>query len=262
MGIEIKTIETKRATMKYFSFGKGDKNLVLVPGVGIRTITLAPELVAGYYAPFSEDYTVYVFDIREELPDVYSIDGMAEDLYAALKELNIDKAFFNGCSMGGMILQRLEVLHPDIVAKAVLSSTTYHISERSQKVIENWLDLTAKGELKQLGEVSSKEVYTEEYYNKFYDALIDYHVGASDLDCKRFATQLSAILNFKDNDLAQISPKTLVIAAKGDKTFDYNESIKMAEQIGCEIYVYDGFSHAVYDEAPDFLERIKAFYEK
>ena len=35
----------------------------------------------------------------------------------------------------------------------------------------------------------------------------------------------------------------------------------MAEKIGCEVLVYEGFSHAVYDEAPDYLEQVKAFFE-
>ncbi|MBR6311681.1 MAG: hypothetical protein IKR51_01740 [Oscillospiraceae bacterium] len=35
----------------------------------------------------------------------------------------------------------------------------------------------------------------------------------------------------------------------------------VAEGIGCGIYMYEGYSHAVYDEAPDFRGRLKAFFD-
>ena len=272
MSIPVKTIKTNRATMKYFSFGEGEKNLVLVPGVGIRDTSLAADLVADYYSPFTADYTVYVFDTREDMPSEYTIEEMTEDLYEAMRELGIKKAYFNGCSMGGMILSTMLVKHPEVINKAVLSSTTHHIHGLSEKVIGNWYDLTKARDLKQLAEVSSQEVYTEEYYNTYYDALMEYHLNATEKDCQKFEAQLQAILNFynkefetiKDdpkNDLI-ISRDVLAIAAKGDKGIEYTDSLKMAELTGCKCYIYEGMSHAVYDEAPDFLYRIKAFFEE
>ena len=262
MGMEIKSIKTKRCVMKYFTFGEGNKNLILIPGVGIRSITMSSDMVAAYYAPFHKEYKVYVFDIREDLPHVYTIDEMMEDLYQAITDLGIKKAYFNGCSMGGMILQRMEVKHPDIVLKAVLSSTVCEISNRSKKVIENWRDLTVEGKLKELAEVSCKQVYTSDYYEKYYDALIDYHINASKEETKKFIIQLDAILKFNNRDVINTKPKTLVVTAKGDQTFSYTEQEDMAKKIGGKLLTYEGYSHAVYDEALDYLEKIKNFFEE
>ena len=33
----------------------------------------------------------------------------------------------------------------------------------------------------------------------------------------------------------------------------------LAEALGCGLYVYEGYGHAVYDEAPDYLARVGFF---
>ena len=50
-----------------------------------------------------------------------------------------------------------------------------------------------------------------------------------------------------------------VLGAKGDKIFKEKEFLDMAEKNGCKVYIYEGYSHAVYDEAPDFLDRVYEF---
>ncbi len=259
--------------MKYFSFGKGSKNLVLLPGVGLRSITLAPELVVDYYSPFAEDYTIYVLDTREAMPADYTIEEMAEDAYELLQKIGVKKACFNGCSMGGMILTTLITKHPEIIEKAVLSSTTHHVEGKAKDVIGSWCELTKAGDLKQLAEQSCQEVYTKEYYDKYYDALMDYHLGANEEECDKFIAQLEAILKFYNKDFENIKEawaqagkepldmgqKVMAIGAKGDACLPYTNSLDMAQYTGCGCYIYEGSSHAVYDEAPDFLDRIKHF---
>jgi kanamycin kinase/aminoglycoside 3'-phosphotransferase-3 len=247
--------------MKYFVFGKGEKDFILVPGVGIRNNTLNADAIAEYYKPFHDEYKIYVFDIREELPNYYSIDEMMEDLYEAITSLGVKKAYFNGCSMGGMIVQRMEIKHPEVVIKAVLSSTVCKMSSQAQENVTVWRDLTASGDLKKLAECSCQQVYSKEYYDKYYDLLVDYHVGADKEDARRFIVQLNAILDFDNKEVAETKPDTLVITAKGDQTFSYTEAVEIAEKIGCEALVYEGYSHAVYDEAPDYLEKVKKFFE-
>lgn len=38
-------------------------------------------------------------------------------------------------------------------------------------------------------------------------------------------------------------------------------SIELADELKCELYMYDG-GHAVYDEAPDYKDRIQDFFNK
>ena len=193
---------------------------------------------------------------------MYSIDDMMEDLYEAISALGVKKAFFHGCSMGGMIVQRMEIKHPDAVIKGVLSSTVCTLSNQAKEIITLWKNMTESGDLKKLAEVSCKQVYTKEFYEKFYDYLMDYHMNADKEDARRFVIQLNAILEYDNKEVSETKTETLVITAKGDQTFSYTESVEMAEKIGCKALVYEGYSHAVYDEAPDYLEKVKGFFEK
>jgi pimeloyl-ACP methyl ester carboxylesterase len=90
--------------------------LVLVNGLGSQCINFADEwceLFAG------EGYRVIRFDNRDvglssKLEGVeYSVKDMAEDVLAVLDAEGIDRAHVMGLSMGGMIVQRLAIDHPD-----------------------------------------------------------------------------------------------------------------------------------------------------
>jgi pimeloyl-ACP methyl ester carboxylesterase len=57
-----------------------------------------------------------------------SLEGMAEDVAAALKELRIESADVFGYSTGAAVTLRLAISHPDLVRKLVLASVTYTLS--------------------------------------------------------------------------------------------------------------------------------------
>ena len=54
-----------------------------------------------------------------------SLEGMAEDVAAALKELGVESADVFGYSTGAAVALRLAISHPDVVRKLVLASVTY-----------------------------------------------------------------------------------------------------------------------------------------
>jgi pimeloyl-ACP methyl ester carboxylesterase len=54
-----------------------------------------------------------------------SLEGMAEDVAAALKELRIESADVFGYSTGAAVALRLAISHPDLARKVVLASVTY-----------------------------------------------------------------------------------------------------------------------------------------
>jgi pimeloyl-ACP methyl ester carboxylesterase len=57
-----------------------------------------------------------------------SLEGLAEDVAAALKELRIESADVFGYSTGAAVTLRLAISHPDLVRKLVLASVTYTLS--------------------------------------------------------------------------------------------------------------------------------------
>jgi pimeloyl-ACP methyl ester carboxylesterase len=51
-----------------------------------------------------------------------------------------------------------------------------------------------------------------------------------------------------------------VIGGKEDKIVTGKASEEIADRIpGCSLYMYDGLGHGLYEEAPDFLRRVKDF---
>jgi pimeloyl-ACP methyl ester carboxylesterase len=55
----------------------------------------------------------------------YSLSDMADDAVAVLDEVNVSRAHVMGCSLGGMIVQRLAIDHPDrlLSVTSVMSRT-------------------------------------------------------------------------------------------------------------------------------------------
>lgn len=56
-------------------------------------------------------------------PGPYSLDELAEDVYALLAALDVERTHFVGLSMGGIIGQTLALAHPEILRSLVLSDT-------------------------------------------------------------------------------------------------------------------------------------------
>ena len=61
----------------------------------------------------------------------------------------------------------------------------------------------------------------------------------------------------------QIQIPTLILGSIKDQVIAPKEMIFLHEQLpDSEIYLYEDYSHAVYDEAADFKERIMTFFAK
>jgi pimeloyl-ACP methyl ester carboxylesterase len=113
----------------YETFGEaGDPALVLVNGLGSQCINMATEWCERYVA---EGYRVIRLDNRDvgrssKLEGVeYSLSDMADDVVAVLDAEGIERAHVLGVSMGGMIVQRLAIDHPDrlLTMTSVMSRT-------------------------------------------------------------------------------------------------------------------------------------------
>jgi pimeloyl-ACP methyl ester carboxylesterase len=108
----------------YESFGDPhDPTLLLINGLGSQCINYAVEWCEMFA---QEGFRVIRFDNRDvglstKLDHVdYSLVDMAGDAVAVLDDLGVDQAHVMGCSMGGMIVQRLAIDH----ANRMLSMTS------------------------------------------------------------------------------------------------------------------------------------------
>ncbi len=113
----------------YEVFGDpGDPTLLLINGLGSQCLNYQVEWCQLFC---DEGFHVVRFDNRDvglstklEGTD-YALTDMADDAVAVLDALGVTKAHVMGCSMGGMIVQRLSIDHPDRVLSltSVMSRT-------------------------------------------------------------------------------------------------------------------------------------------
>jgi pimeloyl-ACP methyl ester carboxylesterase len=101
----------------YETFGSpSDPTLLLVNGLGSQCTNFAEEWCGKFAA---QGYQVVRFDNRDvglstKLDGVeYALTDMAADALAVLDDLGVGKAHVMGLSLGGMIVQRLAIDHPD-----------------------------------------------------------------------------------------------------------------------------------------------------
>jgi pimeloyl-ACP methyl ester carboxylesterase len=112
----------------YETFGDaGDATLVLVNGLGSQCINYPAEWCELFVA---EGYRTVRMDNRDvglssKVEAGYALADMAEDVVAVLDAEGIDRAHVMGLSMGGMIVQRLAIDHPDrlVTMTSVMSRT-------------------------------------------------------------------------------------------------------------------------------------------
>ena len=115
--VQMGTVRTDTFSMDYFRFGKGDRILVILPGLSVQSVMGFAQSVADEYRIFGDQYTVYVFDRRKELPDSYSIQEMAHDTAEAIRMLGLSRINLFGASQGGMISMVMAIEEPDLIKK-------------------------------------------------------------------------------------------------------------------------------------------------
>src|SRR3712207_4478595 len=113
--------------MYYEDHGTGQP-LVLLHGtfsaIGTSFGNVLPEL--------AKNRRVIVFEMQAhgrtaDIDRPLSMEQMADDTVAALRQLGIENADFFGFSMGGGIALQVAIRHPEMVRKLVLTSVTYKL---------------------------------------------------------------------------------------------------------------------------------------
>lgn len=256
----ILTVKANGNEIDYFSFGSGKRNMVIIPGLALKSVMLSREAIIGAYAMFCEEYTVYVFDRARNIAEGYTIDDMADDTALAMKEIGVDNAYIFGASQGGMIALRIAIKYPELVSKMVLGSSTSRMNDVLYENIKRWVSLAQQRDVVALNHSIFTSLYSKEMLDSLGDALLDLEKDGTDDEMARFVLQASACFGFDTYDeLDKIKCDTLVIGAKGDKVLTGNASVEMADRLDCQLYMYDG-GHAIYDEAPDYKNRIFDFF--
>ena len=261
MNVQELTLTVNGAPMDYIRFGSGAKAFVILAGMSLGGIRGLGEAIADGYRIFAEDYTVYAFDRRRELPENFTAQGMAEDVAGALEQLGVAEADFMGFSLGGMVAQCLAMDHPELVRAAVLCSTACEPNPTSQENFTLWIDAARTGDPAAVNLAFYRRIWTDQALRQYARLLPSLVNSGKPEQCPGFITLSRACLTFdRASELGKIRCPVLVVGTKEDRVFSGEASVSLAEKLGCELALYEGFGHAVCDEAPDFKERILRFF--
>jgi len=250
-------------TMDYIRFGSGSRIMILVPGVGdgLKTVRGMALPFAFLYRTLAADFTGYMFSRRNLLAPGTGTRKMAADLDQAMEMLGIRSASVVGISQGGMIAQWLAIDHPDKVERLVLAVTLGRPNPKVSRVIASWMRMAERGEYKRIMLDSARRSYTPSRLKKIrWMYSLPGNVGKPK-SFGRFLIQAQSCLTHDAwNDLDKITCPTLVIGGTEDGIVTGHASEELADKIpGSTLYMYQGLSHGLYEEAKDFLPRVMAF---
>ena len=263
--MKIETVNAGRFHMDFFRFGHGKEALVILPGLSVQSVMLSADAIEKAYRPLANDFTVFVFDRRRELPlGDYSIDDMANDTAETMVAAGIGQASIFGASQGAMMAMKIAARCPQLVKKLVLASAAERITDANRAIFENWIALAKAKDAKKLYLCFGEMIYPQSVFENLRALLIDAAKSVSEDDLCRFVILTGATKGFDaTRELERIPCPTLVVGDTDDRVFGEGAAraifYRLKNTPSAELYLYNGYGHALYDTAPDFKERMLRF---
>lgn len=253
------------AGAEYIRFGRGKRNLILLPGLGdgLRTMKGTALPMALYYRCLAGDYTVYMFSRKSKLQPGHTTRDMARDLKDAMEELEIRTASVVGVSMGGMIAQHLAADYPERVEKLVLVVTAARENPILLESLEEWTGCARRDDHRALMDSNLRRIYSDSYYrkNKWMIPIIGKLTKPKSYE--RFLILAEACRSHDAYErLSSITAPTLVIGGELDRSLGAEASREIGELIpGAQLKMYPQWGHSLYEEAKDFLPAVREFLD-
>ena len=257
-------VYTDGFSMTYLRFGHGKTPLVILPGLSVQSmIPLAPVLVRQYKI-FTEDFTVYVFDRRLEVPLNYPIREMAFDTVKVLQQLKLKDISLFGTSQGGMIAMVIAQEYPELVKRLVLCSTAMRIDEERFSVIADWIAFAQKKDREGLYLSIFGKVFPPYYFEQNKSVFFQMAKTVTEEELEHFIVLAEGIRNFTAEDkISCINCPVLLVGDEKDDVFGMQPTTELAKALcfnpHLETELYDGYGHALYDTAPNFKNRMYRF---
>ena len=252
------------AETNWISFGKGTRDLVMIPGLvlGLKGLRGSGASLALSYRLFAKDRRVWFFDHPDPLPEHVTVKELADDLAAAMRAVGVERAEVLGVSQGGMIAQYLALDHPEAVSALVLAVTLCRNNPVAEDCIRRWSERARAGEMGALMRGVMESMYSEAYIRRYRFLFPLLGASVRSADPQRFLTLAEACLSCDTaGRLGGIRCPTLVVGGERDRVVTAAASRELAAGIGCALHMYPDYGHAAYDEAKDFNRLVYHFFK-
>lgn len=262
-GVKGMTLEMDGTGMDCVRFGRGDKTLVMIPGLSLRDVRGAELLLAYMYRCFAKEYTVYILDKKSVIPDGYTIRDLANDAARGMEQLGLSNADVFGVSQGGMIGQYLAIDHPHLVHKLVLSVTASRRNPVMEEAVGGWVRMAERGSFETLVMDIFERMYSEDYLKRHQLLFPVLTRLGKPKNPGRFIALAKACLTCDSYpELHKIACPVFVIGGRQDHVLTGEASEELAAALQCELHMYEELGHSAYEEAPDHNERIARFLKQ
>ena len=254
---EIKSILNDDNRIDYGIIHGGDKAFVMLPGISLASILKSIEAIESAYKLILEEYTIYVFDHAMPTSDAYTMDDAVANIIYALDNIGLTSSVIYGVSVGGLIALKMVTLRPDLISKMIVVAATARVDESELAVLKIWEKMSNNFEIENMNKDFFTRMFTKEYVDRNLSALDSFIHNGSKQECIYFSRTIRAMYDFDIlDDIKSIKIPTIVFGSGLDPIFGKNASIQIAKALHSDLYIYENYSHAFYDEAPDFKNRI------
>ena len=266
MSYTIETFENEKMKMQYIRFGTGEKTLVIIPGISLGGVIPYAAAIEKQYEIFSKDFTVFVFERRENMPETYTVYDIAEDTATVINSLGLKNICLFGVSQGGMVSMLIASHCVGLVSKLVLGSTAYKVYGKGGDVIGEWISLVEQKKTLEFCYSFGEKVYSKEVFEQNKSAFRVVAKMLNEDDLNHALTLAKGTLCFNaENELKNIQCPVFVIGDTEDKVFGKDSSYELYEKLkkdnqNASLFMYEGYGHAVYDTAPDYTEKLYEFF--
>lgn len=266
MDYEINKKTFNGITMRYMKFGNGKDTMVILPGLAVKSVLESADAIANQYKSMTQEFTIYLFDRRENIPDVYSVKDMAEDTAGIMTGLGLESVFLFGASQGGMMALVIAARYPELVRKLALGSTCARFDPEEHPAIGSWVDLARKRKGPELFLDFARQLYPPEVTESLTDFLVSTGNTVTEEEFKRFIAMASGTSGFDITDeISSIRCSVLILGSEDDAVVGpegSREIFSLLSQNGnAELYMYDGYGHAAFDTAEDYRDRLSSFFK-
>jgi len=265
MSFKIKETQLKNGgTIRAGVFGNGPRNVLILPGMSLVPVTEYTGAVEDRFGMYADRYTFWLIDRKRPVEEGYSIKAMSADTAEAVKAWGIEKADVYGASQGGMIALYMALDFPELVNSIVVASAGTKVCEGGREILESWTSVADRGSAEEVAHAMFNCIYSDKLLEGMAEALDAQAKQFDDKECPRIKILAKACLDSDmTSEICRIGCPVFAVGGELDPIFDQEAfGALIREMPGCESYIYPKAAQAVYDEAPDFVDRAIKFLDR